>query len=221
MACILLAIYRFIHSNIGHLPPALTFSAVTGYSIWFPQFLILDIKKCTWLSFSEGRNTTNIFIMLNLTWFLLHLFHGQLSIFNFWVTASMARKIYLNQGIGVGGFRKIYGGRRRNGVAPPHFCKSSGSIARHILQQLEKIGIVEIHANGWVLSFVFTLVGLFVLVPWMCCSVCSQIFWHVNMFCISVDDASLPTVKGILTRLLVGLQFLHLEHYVIGFVIFT
>ncbi|KAF9615515.1 hypothetical protein IFM89_024098 [Coptis chinensis] len=33
--------------------------------------------------------------------------------------ASMARKIYLRQGIGVGGFRKIYGGRKRNGSRPP------------------------------------------------------------------------------------------------------
>ncbi|CAL9122928.1 unnamed protein product [Musa textilis] len=53
--------------------------------------------------------------------------------------ASMARKIYLRQGIGVGGFQKIYGGRKRNGSCPPHFCKSSGAVARHILQQLERM----------------------------------------------------------------------------------
>ncbi|URE08393.1 40S ribosomal protein, partial [Musa troglodytarum] len=53
--------------------------------------------------------------------------------------ASMARKIYLRQGIGVGGFQKIYGGRKRNGSWPPHFCKSSGAVARHILQQLERM----------------------------------------------------------------------------------
>ncbi|KAL5718429.1 Protein component of the small (40S) ribosomal subunit [Ranunculus cassubicifolius] len=39
-------------------------------------------------------------------------------------------------GLGVGGFRKIYGGSKRNGSRPPHFCKSSGGIARHILQQI-------------------------------------------------------------------------------------
>ncbi|CAN6450045.1 unnamed protein product [Victoria cruziana] len=62
--------------------------------------------------------------------------------------ASMARKIYLRQGIGVGGFQKIYGGRKRNGSRPPHFCKSSGSIARHVLQQLEKMNIIELDPKG-------------------------------------------------------------------------
>ncbi|THU51864.1 hypothetical protein C4D60_Mb06t35550 [Musa balbisiana] len=62
--------------------------------------------------------------------------------------ASMARKIYLRQGIGVGGFQKIYGGRKRNGSRPPHFCKSSGAIARHILQQLQRMNIIEIEPKG-------------------------------------------------------------------------
>lgn len=66
------------------------------------------------------------------------------------ISASMARKIYLRHGIGVGAFRKIYGGSQRNGSRPPHFCKSSGSIARHILQQLEKMNIIEMDPNGWV-----------------------------------------------------------------------
>ncbi|RRT62733.1 hypothetical protein B296_00019147 [Ensete ventricosum] len=64
------------------------------------------------------------------------------------VKASMARKIYLRQGIGVGGFQKIYGGRKRNGSCPPHFCKSSGAIARHILRQLERMNIIEIDFKG-------------------------------------------------------------------------
>ena len=58
--------------------------------------------------------------------------------------ASIARKIYLRQGIGVGGFQKIYGGRQRNGSRPPHFCKSSGAISRNILQQLQKMGIIDV-----------------------------------------------------------------------------
>ncbi|KAF3330914.1 40S ribosomal protein S19-like protein [Carex littledalei] len=62
--------------------------------------------------------------------------------------ASMARKIYLRNGIGVGGFQKIYGGRRRNGAAPPHFCKSSGAVARHILQQLKDMDIIDIDPKG-------------------------------------------------------------------------
>nr|DAD22610.1 TPA_asm: hypothetical protein HUJ06_024073 [Nelumbo nucifera] len=32
--------------------------------------------------------------------------------------------------------RAIYGGRKTNGSRPPHFCKNSGSIFRHILQQI-------------------------------------------------------------------------------------
>lgn len=64
------------------------------------------------------------------------------------LTASMARKIYLRGGIGVGGFRRMYGGSKRNGSRPPHFCKSSGAIARHILQQLQAMNIVDLDSKG-------------------------------------------------------------------------
>nr|CAD1837916.1 unnamed protein product [Ananas comosus var. bracteatus] len=50
--------------------------------------------------------------------------------------------------IGVGGFQKIYGGRKRNGCRPPHFCKSSGAVARHILQQLQKMNIIDVDPKG-------------------------------------------------------------------------
>ncbi|KAI5667084.1 hypothetical protein M9H77_16937 [Catharanthus roseus] len=62
--------------------------------------------------------------------------------------ASMARKIYLRQGLGVGAFRRIYGGSKRNGSRPPHFCKSSGAVARHILQQLQKMNIIHVELKG-------------------------------------------------------------------------
>merc|ERR1711907_398569 len=62
--------------------------------------------------------------------------------------ASVARKIYLKQGIGVGKFRKIYGSSYRKGVRTEHFSKSSGGLIRHIVQQLEKAGIVEAYAKG-------------------------------------------------------------------------
>ncbi|KAL8525287.1 hypothetical protein ACS0TY_014785 [Phlomoides rotata] len=62
--------------------------------------------------------------------------------------ASMARKIYLRGGLGVGAFRRIYGGSKRNGSRPPHFGKSSGSVARHILQQLQNMNIVEMEPSG-------------------------------------------------------------------------
>ncbi|CAH1420981.1 unnamed protein product [Lactuca virosa] len=62
--------------------------------------------------------------------------------------ASIARKIYLRGGLGVGALQRIYGGRKRNGSAPPHFCKSSGGIARHILQQLETMKIIDLDPKG-------------------------------------------------------------------------
>ncbi|MFQ6663425.1 hypothetical protein Gotur_030971 [Gossypium turneri] len=62
--------------------------------------------------------------------------------------ASMARKIYLRGGLGVGAFRRIYGGAKRNGSRPRHFCKSSGSVARHILQQLQNVNIIDIDPKG-------------------------------------------------------------------------
>eukprot|EP00475_Leptophrys_vorax_P002484 TRINITY_DN1138_c0_g1_i1.p2 TRINITY_DN1138_c0_g1~~TRINITY_DN1138_c0_g1_i1.p2 ORF type:complete len:150 (-),score=14.13 TRINITY_DN1138_c0_g1_i1:230-679(-) len=62
--------------------------------------------------------------------------------------ASMARKLYLRGGIGIGAFRRIYGGPKNNGSRPSHTHRSSGSIARHVLQQLESIGIVEQDPRG-------------------------------------------------------------------------
>ncbi|CAL5441910.1 unnamed protein product [Camellia sinensis] len=60
------------------------------------------------------------------------------------MATSMSRKIYLRQGLGVGAFQRIYGGSKRNGSCPPHFCKSSGVVARHILQQLQSMNIIDI-----------------------------------------------------------------------------
>jgi small subunit ribosomal protein S19e len=58
------------------------------------------------------------------------------------------RKIYLRPGFGVGGFQKIYSGHQRNGSCPPHLCKSSGAISRNILQQLQKMGIIDVDPKG-------------------------------------------------------------------------
>lgn len=49
----------------------------------------------------------------------------------------------------MGAFRRIYGGSKRNGSRPPHFCKSSGAVARHILQQLQNMNIIEIDTKGY------------------------------------------------------------------------
>lgn len=62
--------------------------------------------------------------------------------------ASMVRKIYIRGGIGVGAFRKVYGGQNRRGAMTNVFSKGSGAIARYILKQLEEMSMVEQDENG-------------------------------------------------------------------------
>jgi small subunit ribosomal protein S19e len=57
--------------------------------------------------------------------------------------ASILRRIYLNEPVGVSKLRSYYGGRHRRGHKPAHFAKGSGKIIRAILQDLEKAGLVE------------------------------------------------------------------------------
>ncbi|MEN2974812.1 MAG: 30S ribosomal protein S19e [Candidatus Caldarchaeales archaeon] len=57
--------------------------------------------------------------------------------------ASIMRRLYLKEPIGVSRLRTIYGGKRRLGHHPPKFVKGSGAIIRKILQQLESAGLVE------------------------------------------------------------------------------
>merc|ERR1719194_324444 len=51
--------------------------------------------------------------------------------------------VYIRGGVGVGAFKKIFGGRAHRGTRPEKFGTGSGSIARHILKQLEALKIVE------------------------------------------------------------------------------
>ncbi|KAL6772205.1 RPS19 [Auxenochlorella protothecoides x Auxenochlorella symbiontica] len=59
--------------------------------------------------------------------------------------AAIARRVYIRQGLGVGAFRRIFGGRSnaKGSVAPEHFAKAAGGVVRHALQQLEALGLVE------------------------------------------------------------------------------
>lgn len=67
--------------------------------------------------------------------------------------ASILRKLYLRDVIGVSRLRTLYGGRRRRGHMPPKFRKGSGVIARKALQQLEKANLlVMISKKGRALS---------------------------------------------------------------------
>ncbi|XP_022093140.1 40S ribosomal protein S19-like isoform X2 [Acanthaster planci] len=62
--------------------------------------------------------------------------------------ASTARHLYFRGGVGVNAMRKIYGGRKRRGTRPSHFCKGSGSVARKVLQALEGVNIVKREGNS-------------------------------------------------------------------------
>ncbi|TPX72672.1 hypothetical protein SpCBS45565_g00205 [Spizellomyces sp. 'palustris'] len=62
--------------------------------------------------------------------------------------ASVARHVYLRNGVGVGGLKKNYGGRQNRGNRPHHHSNSSGSIARKVMQSLEKIKVLEMDPNG-------------------------------------------------------------------------
>merc|ERR1712083_322181 len=44
--------------------------------------------------------------------------------------AAIARRVYLRQGLGVGAFKKIFGGRMHRGTIKEKFCKGSGSIEK-------------------------------------------------------------------------------------------
>jgi len=64
--------------------------------------------------------------------------------------AAVARHIYLRGGVGIGALTKVYGGSLRRGHRAPKSCRGSSSVARHALQSLEKIGILEKDtANGY------------------------------------------------------------------------
>ena len=67
--------------------------------------------------------------------------------------ASMARKIYFRGGLGVGAFRRIYGGSKRNGtmeVVHPISAKAVVllAVAHHVLQQLANMNIIDIDPKG-------------------------------------------------------------------------
>lgn len=62
--------------------------------------------------------------------------------------AALARKIYLRGGVGIGYYRHTFGGSTRRGARRNHHTKASGAIIRHIVKQLESIGVVEKDPKG-------------------------------------------------------------------------
>jgi small subunit ribosomal protein S19e len=57
--------------------------------------------------------------------------------------ASIARKVYLRPGVGVGMLRKWYGGSYRRGARTEHFRKANSGIIRSVLIQLENMRVLE------------------------------------------------------------------------------
>jgi len=62
--------------------------------------------------------------------------------------ASVSRRLYLQGGLGVGAFRKVYGGRQNNGSKPSHRALAAGGVLRSVLKQLEAIKVVEADPKG-------------------------------------------------------------------------
>ena len=57
--------------------------------------------------------------------------------------ASLHRRIYMDGPVGVSKLRTYYGGLQRQGHQPAHFKKAGGKIIRTILQDLERVGLIE------------------------------------------------------------------------------
>merc|ERR1711959_118032 len=62
--------------------------------------------------------------------------------------ASIARKIYLRPGCGIGALRHWYGGAHRRGTRTTRHATASGAVIRNCLKQLEAQGLVEEHPDG-------------------------------------------------------------------------
>lgn len=57
--------------------------------------------------------------------------------------ASVARRIYVNEGLGVGALARAYGGPYRPSVKPQKHVKASRKVLRHVLSQLQNLDILE------------------------------------------------------------------------------
>lgn len=67
--------------------------------------------------------------------------------------ASILRKIYIKNGIGVEELKEEYGGKRNRGSKPSHARGGSGTIVRRCVQQLEQVGYVtKIKGKGRIIT---------------------------------------------------------------------
>ena len=58
-------------------------------------------------------------------------------------SASVLRRIALDGPVGTQRLRSYYGGRHRRGHKPAHFARGGGKVLRTILQDMEKLGLIE------------------------------------------------------------------------------
>ena len=65
-----------------------------------------------------------------------------------WLTAAVARHIYLRKDVGVGALIKLHGGRNRRGNRPSHHANASAAVQRKVCQSLERLGVLEQTENG-------------------------------------------------------------------------
>lgn len=83
--------------------------------------------------------------------------------------AAVARKIYVRGGVGIGYMRRVFGRHDREGPKPVHMGLCSGSVIRSVLKNLEKLGLVEKAANGYVVRVgcICTFVSLCFAFPYL------------------------------------------------------
>lgn len=62
--------------------------------------------------------------------------------------AAIARRTYLQPGLGVGAFNRIFGGSRKLGFRPGHFHDASGAVNRAAIHALEKLKVLEKAGSG-------------------------------------------------------------------------
>jgi small subunit ribosomal protein S19e len=62
--------------------------------------------------------------------------------------AAIARKVYLQPGLGVGALTRKFGGAKNRGTRTFTFGNAAKGVIRNILQQLEEIKVMEISENG-------------------------------------------------------------------------
>jgi small subunit ribosomal protein S19e len=67
--------------------------------------------------------------------------------------ASILRKIYMKNGIGIEQLKAEYGGKRERGSKPPKAQSGSGTIIRRCVQQLEQAGYIrKIKGKGRIMT---------------------------------------------------------------------